>query len=143
MILFDLQCSKGHVFEAWFRDAAAYGRQVKSKAVACPICRNKRITKAPMAPNLASGKGGEAETATVGELGQMSKAHEALRAVREIVEKHFDHVGERFPEEARKIHYGETEKRNIYGEASEQEAQDLNEEGIEFGRLPWPRRHDS
>ena len=134
MIVYDLQCAKSHVFEAWFRDGATYDRQVKRGTVACPVCGDKRVTKSPMAPKLASTKEKAKADAKLGDM---------LRGVREVIEKNFDHVGDRFPEEARKIHYGEAEKRNIYGEATLDEARELKGEGVEFGLLPWPKRQDS
>ncbi len=89
-----------------------------------------------MAPNLARG-------AARREAEQPAETTRSLRALREHVENTFDNVGERFPEEARKIHYGEVEKRNIYGQASAEEARELHDEGVEFGSLPWAPRRDS
>ncbi len=133
MIVFDLKCADGHVFEAWFRDGETFDAQAAAGEVACPVCGDTAIAKAPMAPNVA----------------RKARAREAaqaackLRALREHVEKTCAHVGERFPEEARKIHHGEVDRRGIYGEASLDEASALNEEGIEFGWLPVGPSHDS
>ena len=101
--------------------------------------RNRRIAKAPMAPNIARGKSREGGAKASG-LAERSEAMVMMAKLREQVEKNCDYVGEKFPEEARKIHYGETEKRNIYGEASQEEAEALVEEGIEFQRIPWVRQ---
>lgn len=136
MIVFDIRCADGHVFEAWFRDGEAYEAQAAAGDVVCPVCGGTSVAKAPMAPNLARG-------AAPPEAERAGQAMRYLHAVREHVEKTFDHVGERFPEEARKIHYGEADKRNIYGEATPDEARELNEDGIEFGTLPWVQRHHS
>ena len=141
MIVFDLKCKKGHVFEAWFRNGKTYEAQAAGGEVVCPICGDRKIDKAPMAPNLASGRDGDEFTGKAA--GEAAEALRALRAARDTVEKHFDHVGERFAEEARKIHYGEVEKRNIYGQATKEEARELTEEGVEFGQLPWIPQHDS
>ena len=125
MIKYDLKCRRGHVFEAWFRDSAAYDEQVEANEVACPDCGARKVEKAVMAPRL--GKGGEQAI-------EMRKALEALRAK---VEADCDYVGPRFAEEARKIHYGETEARGIYGETSDEQAEALAEEGVPFARIPW------
>lgn len=127
MILYDLRCGQDHGFEGWFRDSKAYDGQRRAGRVVCPICGDKKVRKAPMAPRVAKGGKGpsEAETLT------------ALREMRRQVEANCDYVGERFADEARKIHYGETEKRGIYGEATDSDSKDLADEGIEVGRIPW------
>jgi hypothetical protein len=142
MIVFDLKCKDGHVFEAWFPDSAAFAKQTAKKAVVCPMCGNRRVTKAPMAPNIASGKSRERKDDKASPQSNANEMMVMLSKLRQEVEKNSDYVGEKFPEEARKIHYGETEKRNIYGEASKEEAEELAEEGVEFQRIPWVR-HDS
>lgn len=139
MILFDLRCTKGHVFEAWFPDNASYDKQAKAGAVVCPGCGSRKVEKAPMAPRI--GKGGElSKQEMASELAEMKKQ---LLELRSKVEANCDYVGNRFAEEARRIHYGEVERRDIYGEASDDEAKELSDEGIEFGRIPWLPRHDS
>jgi hypothetical protein len=136
MIVFDLICGEDHRFEAWFRDGKAYEAQAAAREIVCPMCGDTAVAKAPMTPNLARG-------AAPRESVDPAKVMRGLEALRDEVEKNFDNVGERFPEEARKIHYGEVEQRNIYGEASAEEARELREEGVEFGSLPWLRRRDS
>lgn len=134
MILFDLKCANDHVFEAWFQDSGAFEGQSKAGEIACPVCGDSAVAKALMAPNLANaGK----DTARMGEV--MS----ALGEFRRQVQDNCDYVGEKFPEEARKLHYGETAQRNIYGEASAEDAAALREEGVEVRRLPWPTTHDA
>ena len=137
MISYDLRCAKDHVFEAWFRNSDAYGEQVKKKAVVCPVCGSTKVEKTIMAPRIAKGESGGADEVSPGAMKQM------LVKMRETVEENCDYVGSDFPEEARKIHYGETEKRDIYGEASDQEASELADEGIKLGRIPWLPRADS
>ena len=164
MILYDLRCRRGHVFEAWFRDSAAYDDQAEAGEVACPTCGSKKVAKAPMAPRLArgglsrgSGETGEApraeaqtaetetaETETArAETAKAAEAMRALRGLRRKVEDNFDYVGPQFAEEARKIHYGEADAHDIYGETSDQEAKELRDEGVAFTRIPWPPRQDS
>jgi len=141
MIVYDLKCRKGHGFETWFRDSAAYDEQAAAGKVTCPTCGSRRVEKAPMAPRVAKSR--ETDSPRDPE----AKAQGALlRAARELqrkVEESCDYVGPEFAEEARKIHYGETDPRGIYGETSDDEARDLRDEGVEFGRIPWPTRHDS
>ncbi|MDE0202999.1 MAG: DUF1178 family protein [Rhodospirillaceae bacterium] len=151
MIVFDLKCGKDHVFEAYFADSATYERQAEAGEIACPYCGDVEIAKAPMAPNIAVGNKarGEPETAPAPTPArkptppEMARAIGTLRRMRTHIEQNFDHVGERFPEEARKIHYGEVERRNIYGDATKEEVGELADEGIEVGEVPWVPRHDA
>ncbi len=139
MILYDLRCQEGHIFEAWFKDSAAYDKQAEAGRVDCPVCGSTKVEKAPMAPNLArSRKGSES-----GDVDKAAAVRQALQEVRQQVEENCDYVGERFPEEARRIHYGETDPRGIYGESSAEEAKSLEEEGVKFQRLPWLPRENS
>lgn len=140
MIVFNLRCGHDHRFEAWFRSSEAYEAQVAAGEVACPACGDTAVSKAPMAPRLATKRGGDAPDPAAEFAGKMRRA---LAELRDHVEKNADYVGERFPEEARRIHYGETEPRAIYGEASSDEATALKEEGVEVARIPWLPRSDS
>ncbi|MGE0748168.1 MAG: DUF1178 family protein [Rhodospirillales bacterium] len=147
MILYDLQCSKGHVFEAWFKDSDTYEAQAARKAVVCPACGGKKVSKAPMAPRVAKSR--EAAPAAAPKPPAAPPNPEAVKymqmlgELRQKIEENCDYVGPQFPEEARKIHYGEAEARNIYGEATPEEAETLAEEGIEFGKVPWVPRGDA
>lgn len=162
MILYRLRCAKGHEFDSWFKDGKTYERQEKRSLIGCPSCGNAKITRALMAPRIGksigkgSGKGRDQSTdvpveapaeaapaaAPDPQVAALARAipkemREALVKLREVVEKNMEPVGEKFAEEARKIHYGESAKRGIYGQTSDEEAEALAEEGIEFGRLPW------
>ena len=146
MILYDLRCRKDHRFESWFRNSKAVDKLIKAGAVACPVCGSTKVQKAPMAPRIA--KGVPIEKALVGKSDgevteAMEKAMQAFAELREVIEKKFENVGERFPEEARKIHYGETPGRGIYGDATPEEAESLRDEGIEVQVIPWKRRKDA
>ena len=148
MIRYALVCDKGHDFDSWFPDSAAYDKQAKRGLVACPHCGSAKVEKAIMAPRLSGAKKRKApaeppaptatpEKAPVAMLSPQEQEFRAkLRELREHLTKNADHVGPKFPEEARKMHYGETEHRSIYGEASPEEAKALAEEGIEFHPLP-------
>lgn len=158
MILYRLRCSNGHEFDSWFKDSKTYERQEKKSLIGCAVCGDVAVQRALMTPRLGkSGKSAgteapaEAASPAAPALGpspeqqQMAalvrhmpkELREALVKAREQVEKNCEHVGDNFAEEARKIHYGESDRRGIYGETTDQEAEALVEEGIEFGRLPW------
>ena len=122
MIVYNLACEKGHVFEAWFKDSASYDRQEKRKHLACAICGSSRVRKAPMAPRIGSGKAasdpaaGEPAAPAKGEQASyandptMAKATALMKELAELrrhVEKNADYVGGKFADEARKMHYGE------------------------------------
>ena len=138
MILFDLRCGQDHVFEAWFRDSETYDAQASSGEIACPLCGDSHIAKALMAPNVAR------SSETAGGPARAALMMHHLRAMHEEITRNSDDVGEKFPEEARKIHYGETAKRNIHGSANLEDARALDDEGIEFAILPpVPGRKDN
>jgi hypothetical protein len=131
VIVFSLRCPKGHEFEGWFANSEAFDSQSSQGKLVCPVCNSKKIEKAPMAPALAASVG---EKKSAGE--EIRKAHQYMTGLRKFVEENAEYVGPKFPEEARKIHYGETEERHIYGEASLKDAHDLIEEGVEVAPLP-------
>lgn len=141
MILYQLKCTEGHQFEGWFKDAATYDDQSAAGDVSCPYCGGNRISKAPMAPRLAKGaqKPGAVEEQARKVANQIMQAAEKLR---QHVEENCDYVGEKFADEARKIHYGETDPHGIYGTATDDEASELNDEGIEFHQMRWFSRRD-
>ncbi len=155
MILYQLCCADDHSFEAWFRDSATYDQQVIDGDVECPYCGSTNVTKAIMAPNINSSKSSdegagedlpEYDINAMGDARAQEVAQQILDAVgriRDYAEENFEDVGEDFADEARKIHNGDAEERGIYGKASEEEAQDLEEEGVEFVRLPGTPRRDS
>jgi hypothetical protein len=137
MIRYQLVCNKSHDFEGWFRDSAAYDKQAKKGLLACPTCNSKRVTKAPMAPAVSK-KGELAEAAA-----KAKAMREWVTNVRKHVEKNAEYVGEKFPDEARAIHYGDAQERQIYGEATIDDAKELIEEGIPVAPLPSLPRADS
>lgn len=131
MIKYQLQCEKDHDFVGWFQSSDAFDKQVKRKLVDCPNCGSTKVRKALMAPSVAtSRKKTEITPAARAEIVK------AMREVREKVEQNAEYVGPRFAEEARRIHYKETEEKGIYGEASLSEAKELADEGIDFMPLP-------
>ncbi|MGD0314462.1 MAG: DUF1178 family protein [Xanthobacteraceae bacterium] len=153
MIRYALHCDQGHAFESWFQSSAAYDKQAKRALVTCPTCGSAKVEKAIMAPRLARAEGAEPPPPAIlptpplpslvpgkTPVAIMSPPERELRKklkeLRDHLTKNADYVGPRFPEQARKIHYGEIEHRSIYGEASPEEAKELHEEGIEFHPLP-------
>jgi len=157
MIVYELRCTADHSFEAWFRNSEAYDQQHAAHQIACPICGDFGVSKAPMAPRIgkSSSRDTQREQMPMQAPGadQMPGARMNAEQMRMVMTKiaemnqHIastcDYVGNAFPEEARKIHYGETEHREIYGEASPAEAAELREEGIAVASVPWLRRNDS
>lgn len=151
MIRYRLHCDAEHEFEAWFGSSAAFEKQRKKRLVSCPECGSVKVEKSIMAPNVGV-KGNKkadrvavkAANATAAETAPSAAELQALlRRVRQEVETNAEYVGPKFAEEARKIHYEETEARGIYGEASLEEAKSLADEGIEFMPLPrLPEEHN-
>jgi hypothetical protein len=154
VIRYALACERGHDFESWFQDSAAYDKQAKRGLVTCPLCGSAKVEKAIMAPRLsvtAKKKPASvaattpttespAATAPSAPVAMISPQEQELRTklkeLRDHLTKNADNVGPKFPEEARKMHYGEIEHRSIYGVASPEEAKELSEEGVEFHPLP-------
>jgi hypothetical protein len=136
MIRFSLRCASGHEFEAWFRSGEGYEAQLAAAEIVCPECGDTHVEKALMAPSIGrSGKAGPPMSPT--------QMRAALMELRRQVESNCDYVGPQFAEEARKIHYGETDPHGIYGEASDAESRELAEEGVQFGRIPWIQPPDA
>ena len=148
MIRYALRCERGHAFDSWFQSSAAYDSQHKRGLVACPVCESTKVDKAIMAPRVVrKGKSrstpepvaAPAEDAAPTSLVMAPRERELvakLRELRDNVLKNADNVGNKFPEEARKMHYGDIEHRAIYGEATTEEARALIDEGVEVAPLP-------
>jgi hypothetical protein len=156
MIKYALVCDKGHDFESWIADSAAYDKQVKRKLIACPVCDSVKVEKALMAPRVTTSKRKAAvamqapaetpaaapapEAPAPAPVAMMSPQEQEFRSklkeLRDHLVKNSENVGEKFSDEARKMHYGEIEHRSIHGVASPEEAKELVEEGVEFLPLP-------
>jgi hypothetical protein len=140
MIRFALVCDRGHDFEAWFGSGSAYEQQEAARSISCPVCGGTGVRKAPMAAAIIRGKPKQGESLATQE---RKKTYAFLKGLRDHLTANADNVGPAFPEEARKMHYGETESRNIYGEASVDEAKALSDEGIPALPLPpLPEDHN-
>jgi hypothetical protein len=154
MIRYSLRCERDHSFESWFQNSSAFDAQVRRKLVACPVCGSAKVEKAIMAPQIVSKKGRDIAAPTAAPepaapasdvtapastpllMAQERELRAKLKELRDHIVKNADNVGERFPNEARKMHYGDIEHRPIYGEASPDEARALIDEGVEVSPLP-------
>lgn len=169
MIRYALVCRKGHAFESWFENSAAYDKQAKRGLVSCPMCGDLKVEKAIMSPKISGGgkrgdtarpsapeapsaapdaqapsaaaptaiPAAEAPKAPVALMSpQEREFRQKLKELREHLTSNADYVGQKFPEVARKMHYGEMDHRSIYGEATPQDAKEMHEEGIQFHPLP-------
>ena len=145
MIQFTLKCDADHRFDSWFKSAAAFDALKASGHVACAICGSANVEKAIMAPRVATGRSRDAARDTTpdqppveGALSRpASPAEQAIAEMRRKIEAESDYVGDRFAEEARKMHEGETDARSIHGEARLDEARKLVEDGIPVMPLPF------
>ena len=133
MIRYTLACDKGHEFDGWFRDSAAYDRQAESGDLECPICSSHAVTKAIMAPAVART---DKPVANRQAFAKAEKMYQLLAQVRRYAEENCENVGDKFAEEARRIHYGDAPEREIVGEATLDDARELIEEGISVLPLP-------
>ncbi|HWC63207.1 MAG TPA: DUF1178 family protein [Rhizomicrobium sp.] len=129
MIVYSLRCKNGHEFEGWFRDSAAFDSQACDGTLCCPTCNSRRVEKAIMAPALAPGRQADAR-------GKARSMRQFMTGLRKYVQDNAEYVGTHFAEEARKIHYGEALDRHIYGETTPEEAQALEDEGVDVAPLP-------
>ena len=129
VIVYSLRCKNGHEFEGWFRDSGSFDSQANDGSLCCPTCNSRRVEKSMMAPSLALNRDAKPRR----ELGSM---RQFMTGLRKYVQEHAEYVGPKFAEEARKIHYGETVDRHIYGETTAEEAKALVEEGVDVAPLP-------
>ena len=134
MIRFSLICDQDHEFEAWFRNNDDFDKQKKRGFVECPACGSKKVGKALMAPAVSTGRKREKIALAMNEAQKNAMAE--MKVLSEKMRENADYVGDKFAEEARKIHFGETDARGIYGEATLDEAKSLAEDGVGFMPIP-------
>jgi hypothetical protein len=134
VIQYTLVCDSQHKFDAWFRSASAYDEQSARGIVTCPVCNSSAVGKAMMAPAVAR-SGSDKVSLSIGHP-EHAKLREMMRALREKVTTEADYVGDKFADEARKIHFKEVDPRGIYGEATRDEVTSLIEDGVDFMPLP-------
>jgi len=132
MIIFDLECERGHKFEGWFKDLSAFEEQREKKLVSCPFCGSTDTRRLPSAINVMKTESRSKKEEKPVEISPLKY----LSMIHDYIEKNFENVGERFAEVALKIHYGEEERRNIRGTTTPEEEDTLREEGVEFIKIP-------
>lgn len=156
MIHYALRCGSGHGFDGWFRDSGAFDVQVERHLLTCPECGNTSVSRGLMAPAIPrKGVARQREIEPAGPApvapavppvasatGLPDQVRAVLQRIRAEVERTSDYVGPAFAEEARRVHRGESGKRNIYGEATPEQAEALAEDGIEVAQVPWVPRAD-
>lgn len=134
MIRFSLRCDHDHEFEAWFRGNEDFDTQKKRGFVECPSCGSVKVEKALMAPAVSTGRQQDKIALAMGE--QQKQAVAQLKALSKKIRENSDYVGDKFAEEARRIHFGEADPRGIHGEATAEEARALADDGVEFMPIP-------
>ncbi|MFT8244484.1 DUF1178 family protein [Roseomonas sp. BN140053] len=152
MIHYQLRCDGDHGFDGWFKDSAAFDKLAKAGLVECPACGGTKVTRALMAPAIAKERPAPAPVPQPAPEAPVMQQQAAgpmpaqvvalLQKMRAEVEKNCDYVGPEFAAEARRMHAGESERRGIYGEATEAETELLRDDGIEIAQIPWIPRAD-
>jgi hypothetical protein len=132
---FQLECKNNHAFEGWFRSNQDFDQQQTRGLLECPMCGTHRVSKTLMAPSVATGRSKDKIAVAAGQAAQQQVMAKMMELAKEVKSK-ADNVGEKFPEEARKIHYGESKPRAIYGKATTDEVSELVDEGVEILPLP-------
>jgi len=134
LIRFGLACEHGHEFDGWFRSSDDFDKQKKRRLIDCPECGSHKVEKALMAPAVSTGR--KREKMALAMNAEQRRIMSEMKALSEKLRENADYVGDKFAEEARKIHFGETEARGIYGEATADEAKDLADDGVPFMPIP-------
>lgn len=139
MIIYDLECDAEHRFEGWFKNIADYKGQMASGILLCPICNSDKVRKLPTASYVSTGVSAPKNNLNESvEKQSLPSEAETIQNLHQLINEQFDNVGNKFAEEAKKIHYGEVEDRNICGTATVEEVTKLQDEGITAIPLPTP-----
>tara|TARA_B100000586_G_C20112629_1_gene430870 strand:- start:792 stop:1214 length:423 start_codon:yes stop_codon:yes gene_type:complete len=140
MIKYNLKCKNKHEFESWFLDSKEFEKLKSKKMIECILCGTKEIGKSIMSPNVL---GNEQKENRMKSYKNLKKVREDMLKMRNFVEKNFEYVGKDFPREVRNIYYDKRKNKNIYGKATEEETEELKEEGIELTTIPWIDKGDN
>ena len=140
MIKYNLKCKNKHEFESWFLDSKEFEKLKSKKMIECTFCGTKVIEKSIMSPNVLNN---EEKENRIKSSKNLKKIKEDLLKMRSFVEKNFEYVGQDFPREVRNIYYDKRKNKNIYGKATEEETEELKEEGIELTTIPWIDKRDN
>lgn len=135
MVIYDLSCADGHKFEGWFKQPDNFTDQLENSMLSCPVCGSVNIRKLPTASHIRTGTARESVNKSQ-EIHNDASLVEAMQSLRTHIDENFNNVGAQFPEEARKMHYGESEEKQIRGTATQDEVRSLAEEGIDAFPLP-------
>ena len=134
MIKYNLKCKNKHEFESWFLDSKEFEKLKSKKIIECIFCKTKSVEKSIMAPSVLSQ---EQKHDNQKSIKYIKKIQKDLLKMRNFVEKNFEYVGNNFPREVRRVYYDKRKNKNIYGKATPEETQELEEEGIELTAIPW------
>ena len=140
MIKYNLKCHNNHEFESWFSDSKEFEKLKSKKIIECALCGTKAIEKSIMSPNVLSKDDKISQNKSIKYL---KKVKEDLLKMRKFVEKNFEYVGKDFPKEVRNVYYDKRKNKNIYGNATEEESEELKDEGIELTTIPWIDKRDN
>ena len=140
MIKYNLKCKNKHEFESWFLDSKEFEKLKSKKMIECTFCGTKIIEKSIMSPNILNNDENENRKKTSKNL---KKMREDLIKMRNFVEKNFEYVGKDFPREVRNIYYDKRKNKNIYGKATQEQTEELKEEGIDLTTIPWIDKRDN
>ena len=140
MIKYNLKCKNKHEFESWFSDSKEFEKLKSKKIIECALCGTKAIEKSIMSPNVLSKDDKISQNKSIKYL---KKEKEDLLKMRKFVEKNFEYVGKDFPKEVRNVYYDKRKNKNIYGNATEEESEELKDEGIELTTIPWIDKRDN
>ena len=134
MIKYNLKCKRKHEFESWFSDSKEFEKLKSKKMIECIFCRTKSVEKSIMAPSVLNQ---EQKQKNQKSIKYIKKIQKDLLKMQNFVEKNFEYVGNNFPREVRNVYYDKRKNKNIYGKATPEETQELEEEGIELTTIPW------
>ena len=140
MIKYNLKCKNKHEFESWFSDSKEFDKLKNSKIIECIFCKTKSIEKSIMSPRISNKDIDEKNINTDKDI---KKVKNELLKIQKFVEKNFKYVGDKFPKEVRNIYYDKKGEKNIYGNATQKETEELKEEGIEVATIPWVKKKDN
>jgi hypothetical protein len=140
MIKYNLKCKNKHEFESWFSDSKEFEKLKNSKIIECIFCKTKSIEKSIMSPRISNKDIDEKNITTDKDI---KKVKNELLKIQKFVEKNFKYVGDKFPKEVRNIYYDKKGEKNIYGNATQKETEELKEEGIEVATIPWVKKKDN
>tara|TARA_Y100001970_G_C14100615_1_gene785251 strand:- start:508 stop:927 length:420 start_codon:yes stop_codon:yes gene_type:complete len=134
MIKYILKCNNKHEFESWFSNSNEYEKLKKKKLIECIFCHSKQVQKSIMSPQISNSLSNKNKDLVEKEVNSVKKE---LIKIREFVEKNFEFVGDKFAKKVRDVYYDKNKKKNIYGTTTEEEREELKEEGIELNTIPW------